>query len=163
VTSVAEPNATTATPVTASGAAATQPAEQPGRPTIAVRNLWKIFGPAEAALRSGSRAIPTAEAIDTSLHKHGGTIAVNDVSFDVRPGEVFVVMGLSGSGKSTLVRCLTRLIEPTFGEVDLDGENIRKASQERLRELRRRRLSMVFQNFGLQPHRRFNENIDFVL
>jgi glycine betaine/proline transport system ATP-binding protein len=163
VTTVAEPNATTATPVTASGAAAAQPAEQPGKPTIAVRNLWKIFGPAEAALRSGSRAIPTAEAIDASLHKHGGTIAVNDVSFDVRPGEVFVVMGLSGSGKSTLVRCLTRLIEPTFGEVDLDGENIRKASQERLRELRRRRLSMVFQNFGLLPHRRVLENIAFGL
>jgi glycine betaine/proline transport system ATP-binding protein len=163
VTSVAEPNATTATPATASGAAAAQSAGQPGRPTIAVRNLWKIFGPAEAALRSGSTAIPTAEAIDASLHKHGGTIAVNDVSFDVRPGEVFVVMGLSGSGKSTLVRCLTRLIEPTFGEVDLDGENIRKASQERLRELRRRRLSMVFQNFGLLPHRRVLENIAFGL
>jgi glycine betaine/proline transport system ATP-binding protein len=81
----------------------------------------------------------------------------------VRAGEVFVVMGLSGSGKSTLVRCLTRLIEPTFGEVDLDGENIRKASQERLRELRRRRLSMVFQNFGLLPHRRVLENIAFGL
>jgi glycine betaine/proline transport system ATP-binding protein len=163
VTSVAEPNATTATSVTASGAAAAQAAEQPVKPTIAVRNLWKIFGPAETALRSGSRTIPTAEAIDASLHKNGGTIAVNDVSFDVRPGEVFVVMGLSGSGKSTLVRCLTRLIEPTFGEVDLDGENIRKASQERLRELRRRRLSMVFQNFGLLPHRRVLENIAFGL
>jgi glycine betaine/proline transport system ATP-binding protein len=72
-------------------------------------------------------------------------------------------MGLSGSGKSTLVRCLTRLIEPTFGEIDLDGENIRKASQERLRELRRRRFSMVFQNFGLLPHRRVLDNIAFGL
>ena len=91
------------------------------------------------------------------------TIAVQDVSFDVRPGEVFVVMGLSGSGKSTLVRCLTRLIEPTFGAVDLDGEDIRKANQERLRELRRRRFSMVFQNFGLLPHRRVLDNIAFGL
>ena len=72
-------------------------------------------------------------------------------------------MGLSGSGKSTLVRCLTRLIEPTLGAVDLDGEDIRKASQERLRELRRRRFSMVFQNFGLLPHRRVLDNIAFGL
>src|SRR4029079_10320796 len=86
-----------------------------------------------------------------------------DVSFDVQPGEVFVVMGLSGSGKSTLVRCLTRLIEPTFGTIELDGEDIRKASQERLRELRRRRFSMVFQHFGLLPHRRVLDNIAFGL
>ncbi|HEX2756367.1 MAG TPA: betaine/proline/choline family ABC transporter ATP-binding protein, partial [Candidatus Limnocylindrales bacterium] len=104
-----------------------------------------------------------AESIDATVRKYGGTIAVGDVSFDVEPGEVFVVMGLSGSGKSTLVRCLTRLIEPTFGEVDLDGEDIRKASQERLRELRRRRFSMVFQNFGLLPHRRVLDNIAFGL
>jgi glycine betaine/proline transport system ATP-binding protein len=90
-------------------------------------------------------------------------VAVRDVSFEVRPGEVFVVMGLSGSGKSTLVRCLTRLIEPTFGHVLLDNEDIRKASQERLRELRRRRFSMVFQNFGLLPHRRVLDNIAFGL
>jgi glycine betaine/proline transport system ATP-binding protein len=72
-------------------------------------------------------------------------------------------MGLSGSGKSTLVRCLTRLIEPTFGEVRLDDEDIRTASQERLRELRRRRFSMVFQNFGLLPHRQVLDNIAFGL
>src|SRR4029079_8675957 len=83
--------------------------------------------------------------------------------FDVEPGEVFVVMGLSGSGKSTLVRCLTRLIEPTFGAIDLDREDIRKASPDRLRELRRRRFSMVFQNFGLLPHRRVLDNIAFGL
>jgi glycine betaine/proline transport system ATP-binding protein len=159
VTSVAEP---TATPATASNSAGPAP-DGAGQPTIAVRNLWKVFGPAEARLAGSAATIPSAEAIDAAVHKHGGMIAVNDVSFDVRPGEVFVVMGLSGSGKSTLVRCLTRLIEPTFGEVDLDGENIRKASQERLRELRRRRFSMVFQNVGLLPHRRVLENIAFGL
>ncbi|HSO30523.1 MAG TPA: betaine/proline/choline family ABC transporter ATP-binding protein, partial [Candidatus Sulfomarinibacteraceae bacterium] len=95
--------------------------------------------------------------------KTGSTIAVRDVSFDVRPGEVFVVMGLSGSGKSTLVRCLTRLIEPSLGEVLLDGEDIRAADEERLRELRRRRFSMVFQNFGLLPHRRVIDNVAFGL
>ena len=135
-----------------------------GGPTISVRGLWKVFGPAEQRLtrRAGSAA-PSADQIEAAVRDHGGTVAVGDVSFDVRPGEVFVVMGLSGSGKSTLVRCLTRLIEPTFGEIDLDGENIRKASQERLRELRRRRFSMVFQNFGLLPHRRVLENIAFGL
>jgi glycine betaine/proline transport system ATP-binding protein len=151
--------------------AATAPSERGGRApanvgdeaTIAVRNLWKVFGPAEARLIRRSTAVPTAEAIESAVRTQGGTIAVSDVSFDVRPGEVFVVMGLSGSGKSTLVRCLTRLIEPTFGEVDLDGENIRTASPERLRELRRKRFSMVFQNFGLLPHRRVLENIAFGL
>ena len=148
---------------------AARPVPEPARagtgngPTISVRNLWKVFGPAESRLTSGSTAIPSAESIEASVRKNGGTIAVEDVTFDVRPGEVFVVMGLSGSGKSTLVRCLTRLIEPTFGQVELDGEDIRKASQDRLRELRRRRFSMVFQNFGLLPHRRVLDNIAFGL
>ena len=79
------------------------------------------------------------------------------------PGEVFVVMGLSGSGKSTLVRCLTRLIEPSLGEILLDGEDIRAADEQRLRELRRRRFSMVFQHFGLLPHRRVIDNVAFGL
>jgi glycine betaine/proline transport system ATP-binding protein len=158
VTSVAEPTA--ALPAANPAAGSPDPA---GRATIAVRNLWKVFGPAEQKLAGTSAAIPSAESITATVNKHGGTIAVNDVSFDVRPGEVFVVMGLSGSGKSTLVRCLTRLIEPTFGAIGLDGEDIRKASQERLRDLRRKRFSMVFQNFGLLPHRRVLDNIAFGL
>jgi glycine betaine/proline transport system ATP-binding protein len=156
VTTLAEPPASRP-----SGAVARPGAD--GGPTISVRGLWKVFGPAEQRLgRAGSKT-PDAATVDAALAKAGGTAAVRDVSFDVQPGEVFVVMGLSGSGKSTLVRCLTRLIEPTFGEIDLDGENIRKASQERLRELRRRRFSMVFQNFGLLPHRRVLDNIAFGL
>jgi len=91
------------------------------------------------------------------------TVAVRAATFDVQPGEVFVVMGLSGSGKSTLVRCLTRLIEPTHGEVLLDGEDILKADAKRLRELRRRRFAMVFQHFGLLPHRRVIDNVAFGL
>ena len=159
MTSVAEPTAVdaSATP------SADRAAERAAKATIAVRNLWKVFGPAEERLATARDDDPVGRSIDAAVHKHGGTIAVDDVSFDVQPGEVFVVMGLSGSGKSTLVRCLTRLIEPTFGEVDLDGEDIRKASQERLRELRRRRFSMVFQNFGLLPHRRVLDNIAFGL
>ena len=97
------------------------------------------------------------------MERTGCVAAVRDVSFDVASGEVFVVMGLSGSGKSTLVRCLTRLIEPTSGEVLLEGEDIRQASPARLRELRRRRFSMVFQHFGLLPHRRVIDNVGYGL
>jgi glycine betaine/proline transport system ATP-binding protein len=155
VTTVAEPaTRPTGAPSTAASG---------DRATIAVRHLWKVFGPAETRLARESATIPSPDSIDAAVKRYGGMVAVNDVSFDVRPGEVFVVMGLSGSGKSTLVRCLTRLIEPTFGEVDLVGEDIRKASQDRLRELRRRRFSMVFQNFGLLPHRRVLDNIAFGL
>jgi glycine betaine/proline transport system ATP-binding protein len=85
------------------------------------------------------------------------------VSFDVAPGEVFVVMGLSGSGKSTLVRCLTRLIEPTAGSIVFEGEDIRKADAARLRELRRHKFAMVFQHFGLLPHRRVIDNVAYGL
>jgi glycine betaine/proline transport system ATP-binding protein len=88
---------------------------------------------------------------------------VRDVSFDVRKGEVFVVMGLSGSGKSTLVRCLTRLIEPTSGEVTIDGEDVLSMDAGRLRELRRHRAAMVFQHFGLLPHRTVLDNVAYGL
>jgi glycine betaine/proline transport system ATP-binding protein len=135
-------------------------APAPIRPTISVRNLWKIFGPAEQRILGTPDEKLTSDEI---RRKTGSTVAVRDVSFDVKPGEVFVVMGLSGSGKSTLVRCLTRLIEPTGGEVLLDGEDIRRADQKRLRELRRRRFSMVFQHFGLLPHRRVIDNVSYGL
>ena len=128
--------------------------------TISVRNLWKIFGPAEhKIIGTPDEQLTRAEL----LAKTRSTVGVRDVSFDVSSGEVFVVMGLSGSGKSTLVRCLTRLIEPTAGEVILDGEDIGKASQEKLRELRRHRFAMVFQHFGLLPHRRVIDNVAYGL
>jgi glycine betaine/proline transport system ATP-binding protein len=167
VVTVAEPSPVASSEPSASPSAApaTGAADaQGGRATISVRNLWKVFGPAEGRLGRGpGAAAPDAVTVHETVERNGGTVAVEDISFDVQPGEVFVVMGLSGSGKSTLVRCLTRLIEPTFGQVELDGEDIRKASPHRLRELRRRRFSMVFQNFGLLPHRRVLENIAFGL
>ena len=127
---------------------------------ISVRNLWQVFGPnPEKIIGSPDAALPRAELRE----KTGNTAAVRDVSFDVAPGEVFVVMGLSGSGKSTLVRCLTRLIEPTSGQIVMDGEDILEASAARLRELRRTRFSMVFQNFGLLPHRKVIDNIAYAL
>ncbi len=127
---------------------------------ISVKGLWKIFGPSEHRIIG----TPLAELSRDELRLAAGSnVAVRDVSIDVRPGEVFVVMGLSGSGKSTLIRCLTRLIEPTAGEVLFNGEDIRKASQARLRELRRHRFAMVFQHFGLLPHRRVIDNVAFGL
>ena len=127
---------------------------------ISVKNVWKVFGPnAEKLIGT-----PDADLTRTELrNKTGNTIAVRDVSFEVAKGEVFVVMGLSGSGKSTLVRCMTRLIEPTRGELIYDGEDILQVDDNRLRELRRTKFSMVFQHFGLLPHRKVIDNIAYAL
>ncbi|MFD5032792.1 glycine betaine/L-proline ABC transporter ATP-binding protein [Streptomyces sp. NPDC058220] len=137
-------------------------ADVPDRPPVfSVRHLWKVFGPkahrvpADPALG----ALTPAELREQT----GCTAAVRDVSFDVRKGEVFVVMGLSGSGKSTLVRCLTRLIEPTAGEIAMDGEEVLAMDKARLRELRRHRAAMVFQHFGLLPHRSVLDNVAYGL
>jgi glycine betaine/proline transport system ATP-binding protein len=142
--------------------AAGERAEAPDQePAIAVRDLWKVFGPkaVEVTRSPELQALTRRELIDRT----GCTAAVRDVTFDVAPGEMFVVMGLSGSGKSTLVRCLTRLIEPTSGMVTCAGENILAANQARLRDLRRNRFSMVFQHFGLLPHRRVLDNVAYGL
>jgi len=129
-------------------------------PAISVQNLWKIFG-SRADRIIGT---PDAELDRDELRKRTGcTVAVKDISFDVAPGEVFVVMGLSGSGKSTLVRCLTRLIEPTSGQVLLDGEDVGGCDDKRLRELRRHKLAMVFQHFGLLAHRKVIDNVAYGL
>ncbi|MEU0371353.1 glycine betaine/L-proline ABC transporter ATP-binding protein [Streptomyces sp. NPDC006283] len=133
----------------------------PPPPVFSVRDLWKVFGPKADRVPSN----PEFEALDaTELRSRTGcTAAVRDVSFDVRKGEVFVVMGLSGSGKSTLVRCLTRLIEPTSGSIAIDGEDVLSMDAGRLRELRRHRASMVFQHFGLLPHRSVLDNVAYGL
>src|SRR6476469_1736710 len=127
---------------------------------LAVDSLWKIFG-------NGADKIigtPDADLSRKDLQaKTGCVMAVKDVSFEVAPGEVFVVMGLSGSGKSTLIRLLTRLIEPTAGHVVMNGEEITGASDVELRELRRRHVSMVFQHFGLLPHRKVIDNVSYPL
>lgn len=129
-------------------------------PMISVQNLWKVFG-ANAEKVIGS---PLADLTRSELRAQtGNTVAVRDVSFDVAPGEVFVVMGLSGSGKSTLVRCMTRLIEPTAGSLTFEGEDILTVDAVRLRELRKTRFSMVFQHFGLLPHRKVIDNIAYSL
>ncbi|WP_407937072.1 quaternary amine ABC transporter ATP-binding protein [Kineosporia babensis] len=120
-----------------------------------------VFGPKAAAVPQNQELCGLSRR--DLMQRTGNTIAVRDVSFDVAPGEVFVVMGLSGSGKSTLVRCLTRLIEPTAGSVVFEGENLLEADPKRLRDLRRHKFSMVFQNFGLLPHRRVIDNVAYGL
>lgn len=127
---------------------------------ISCRHIWKIFGPSPDSIQKELEAGLSRSEI---LEKTGHVIGVRDVSFDVQEGEIFVVMGLSGSGKSTLIRCLSRLIEPTRGEVILDGRNVVAMSQEELRDVRRRQMSMVFQRFGLFPHRRVIDNAAYGL
>jgi len=128
---------------------------------VSVRGLWKVFGPKAERVPVSPElsALSRRELIDRT----GCTAAVRDVSFDVVPNEVFVVMGLSGSGKSTLLRCLTRLVEPTAGSVVIEGEDILKADEKRMREIRRHKVSMVFQHFGLLPHRRVVDNVGYGL
>ncbi|MFJ2948411.1 glycine betaine/L-proline ABC transporter ATP-binding protein [Streptomyces sp. NPDC087226] len=130
-------------------------------PVFSVDGLWKVFGPKADRIP----ADPALTALDPAelRSRTGCTAAVRDVSFDVRKGEVFVVMGLSGSGKSTLVRCLTRLIEPTAGTIVIDGEDVRAMDRSRLRALRRHRAAMVFQHFGLLPHRTVLDNVAYGL
>ncbi|MFF9785378.1 glycine betaine/proline transport system ATP-binding protein [Streptomyces sp. SceaMP-e96] len=133
-----------------------------GREVVfSVRNLWKVFGPKAERIPEDSSV---TELSAQELREQTGCVAaVRDVSFDVHKGEVFVVMGLSGSGKSTLVRCLTRLIEPTSGALEMDGEDVRAMDRATLRELRRRRAAMVFQHFGLLPHRTVVDNVAYGL
>ncbi|MGW2615461.1 quaternary amine ABC transporter ATP-binding protein [Streptomyces sp. NPDC001500] len=130
-------------------------------PVFSVDGLWKVFGPKAETVPADPEltSLPPAEL----RSRTGCTAAVRDVSFDVRKGEVFVVMGLSGSGKSTLVRCLTRLIEPTAGTIAIEGEDVRAMDKTRLRELRRHRAAMVFQHFGLLPHRTVVDNVAYGL
>ena len=127
---------------------------------LVCRNLWKVFG-------NGARDL--ADFMDPDLSREevlaqtGCVLAVRDVSFYVREGETFVIMGLSGSGKSTLVRCLGRLIEPTRGQVLIDGEDLLAMNKKQLRELRRHKMGMVFQHFGNFPHKRVLDNVVYGL
>ncbi len=127
---------------------------------ISCQHIWKIFGPSPKSI---NREIEAGLSRAEILEQTGHVVAVRDVCFDVREGEIFVVMGLSGSGKSTLIRCLSRLIEPTRGAVVLDGRNVVEMNQDELRDVRRRQMSMVFQRFGLFPHRRVIDNAAYGL
>jgi glycine betaine/proline transport system ATP-binding protein len=126
---------------------------------IACRDVWRLFGPDPRGFLEAHRFRPSAE----DLSRDGYVAAVREVTLEVHRGENFVIMGLSGSGKSTLVRCLSRLIEPTAGEVLLDGEDLLKLSDQALNEIRRHKMAMVFQHFALLPHETVLGNIAFPL
>nr|WP_298415117.1 glycine betaine/L-proline ABC transporter ATP-binding protein [uncultured Halomonas sp.] len=127
---------------------------------IRVRGLSKVFGShPKRALELRDKGKKRAEI----LEKTGQTLGLSNISFDVKEGELLVIMGLSGSGKSTLIRCLNRLIEPTEGDIVIDDENIPKLSEKELLECRRRHFSMVFQHFALFPHRTVQANAEFGL
>ena len=127
---------------------------------IVVRNLYKIFGPDPGA---GLRLLQEGKTKDEIYEQTGLAVGVQDASFTVNKGEIFVVMGLSGSGKSTLVRMLNRLIEPTAGEVLVDGEDVLKMTKSELVRYRRSKTSMVFQSFALMPHQTVIDNVAFGL
>jgi glycine betaine/proline transport system ATP-binding protein len=129
-------------------------------PKIQIQNLVKIYGKnPEQALKlfreGGNR--------DDILQATGNVLGVADVSLSIDEGELFVIMGLSGSGKSTLARCINRLIEPTSGHIYIDDEDVAKVDQKRLRDVRRTKISMVFQRFGLFPHKTVLENTEYGL
>lgn len=128
-------------------------------PVIVCRGVWKIFGPDPARFLASHDGCPSVEALIESGH----IAAVRNADLEVHPGEILVIMGLSGSGKSTLVRCLSRLIKPTAGEVLFQGIDLLKASDRDLIEIRRHKMGMVFQNFALFPHRTVIDNIAFPL
>ncbi|ETX16588.1 glycine/betaine ABC transporter [Roseivivax halodurans JCM 10272] len=124
-------------------------------PKISIRNLYKIFGEdPQGALAHAKNGMHKAELLDE--HRH--VLGLRDINVDMKPGEITVIMGLSGSGKSTLIRHLNRLIDPTDGEVWVNGENIMDYSDAQLRKMRRKHMSMVFQKFALLPHRTVLEN-----
>ncbi|MFJ2984469.1 MULTISPECIES: glycine betaine/L-proline ABC transporter ATP-binding protein [unclassified Pseudomonas] len=127
---------------------------------IEVKNVFKIFGDrADEALR----LIRNNQGKEQVLAQTGCVVGVNDLSLSIGSGEIFVIMGLSGSGKSTLVRHFNRLIDPTSGQILVDGEDILQYDMEALREFRRRKISMVFQSFGLLPHRNVLDNVAYGL
>jgi len=128
--------------------------------SISVRGMWKVYGPKPERIVGSELADLPRRQLQSQT---GNVVAMRDIDMDVAPGEVFVVMGLSGSGKSTLIRCLTRLIEPTVGSVRIGDIDVTKADKDTLLDVRRNKVSMVFQHFGLLPHRTLTDNVAFGL
>ena len=132
---------------------------------LACRNVWKVYNGRDPKFYFNAKGDDTSDpaSLSEQMRNEGAIPAAVDVSFDVHSGEIFVIMGLSGSGKSTIVRCLSRLVEPSHGEILLDGEDLLKKSRKQLIDIRRHKMGMVFQSFGLLPHLTVAENIAFPL
>ena len=129
-------------------------------PLIRVENMYKVFG---SDPRSIMQLVHEGRSKDEILAETGHTVGLRDINLEIEKGQIFVIMGLSGSGKSTLVRHLNRLIDPTEGAIYVGGIDVMNLSQTELEEFRRHRMSMVFQRFGLLPHRTVLENVAFGL
>jgi len=127
---------------------------------LTLKNVCKVFGESP---KKALKLLDKGLSKDEIFEKTGNTLGVVNASFDINEGEIFVIMGLSGSGKSTLVRLFNRLIEPSRGELILEGQDIAKASKSELRKIRREKMSMVFQSFALMPHMSVIENTAFGL
>ena len=127
---------------------------------IKADNLYKIF---DGKGQQEIKMLKNGMSKDNILEKTGATVGINNASFEVEEGEIFVIMGLSGSGKSTLLRCLNRLVEPTSGSVKIDGTDIMDLNKDELREFRKEKFGMVFQNFALFPYRTVLKNAEFGL
>ena len=133
------------------------------RPVVSCRGLWKLFGDDPVAWLEGRRGEGDGRPSLEEIRAAGHVPAVRDVSLEIARGEMLVVMGLSGSGKSTLIRCLSRLIESTAGDIDVDGQDLRALDERGLIDIRRSKMGMVFQNFALLPHRTVLDNVAFPL
>ncbi len=129
-------------------------------PIIKVENLSKVFG---TRIKQSVQLLEEGKTKEQILKETGDTVGVNRANFEVYPGEIFVIMGLSGSGKSTLIRLINRLIEPTEGSIIIGDQDLAKADKATLRDIRRKKLGMVFQSFALFPHRTVLENAAFGL
>jgi len=129
-------------------------------PLIRIKNLYKVFGKNEQKVLAQVKA---GKSKDDILAETGHTVGLSDINLDIYPGEIFVIMGLSGSGKSTLIRHFNRLIEPTAGEIEVAGSDVMKLNEKQLQEFRRNKMAMVFQRFGLMPHRTVLQNITYGL
>ncbi|AWN20035.1 MULTISPECIES: quaternary amine ABC transporter ATP-binding protein [Streptococcus] len=127
---------------------------------LKVSHLTKIFGKKRKA---ALQMVKEAKSKTEILEKTGCTVGVYDANFEVQEGEVFVIMGLSGSGKSTLIRLINRLIEPSSGTIEINGQDVSEMTANELREIRRHSVNMVFQNFGLFPHKTILENTEYGL
>ncbi|MEP4198696.1 MAG: betaine/proline/choline family ABC transporter ATP-binding protein [Aliishimia sp.] len=134
---------------------------------LSCRNVWKVYGnKPNQFFGNGAGAYAeydAAKAHANSIREADHIVAASNVSFDVHVGEIFVIMGLSGSGKSTMVRCLSRIVEPTAGEILMDGVDLLSIGQKELIDYRRHKMGMVFQNFGLMPHLSVLDNVAFPL
>lgn len=135
-------------------------AVQPNTPLIRVKNLYKVFGPDDKTVVN---QVKLGASKDEILSQMGHTVGLSDINLDIFPGEIFVIMGLSGSGKSTLIRHFNRLIDPTEGSIEIESTDVMSLDEKQLQHFRRHKMSMVFQRFGLMPHRTVLQNVGYGL